>query len=495
MNQEYQFTRPETQRNIGILNNFDRIMRLELTRLRVNNHANTKQGLINPTVYQVDEIANVIERSSGSTKEIQLYTHWGECQSLCKGCDYTKVIGHYDKLAVAIAKQIKSEADYLEEKVPLILYNGGGTASLRLPNETRIIYSALQQSGLRMNKTIEINNEGSGSHFTKERVKKEIEIRNEYFPNAIIRWSVGGFGEKIEGRSEAVDSCLQAIPIIKKTCQDAHIESIVNVDFVIGNTDFDINKTILNMINAMNAMYNSGVSENRIVGQITIYGMRNCITQESSIGQYLDEYFELLETINKWVDQKNANLVGDEQLCIEFGPKTLGGSWFTIKKNKTNTNFYIQDRWSMFDNDGGLRKNVLKGYGNSGYSTYCDFDKDSLVEDIKYIRTTADANIYNYLDHSSDFIPNTKGLLDRHKIRILNQNYKTAQEFHTTGKYFDQYTIGMDGVNESLRFLHSDLYEQNEFGVGYFNLIEDDYTALRERLMSLLDVNSAFYNS
>jgi hypothetical protein len=488
--------------NLSILQKFEEALGIR-SRLRVDNHANPQQGLVHLGAGELELISDAIQEKIQEARFVQLYTQWGICEQLCHGCPYTKVLlkdllrirgqGVFQELATATAAQITAGKQLFEQKLANIIYNGGGTASLRNFDQSEIINSAISEV-FDTEETAELNLEGNGSHFTDQKIIEEISLRNKFYPNSIMRWSVGGFGDMIAGRTEPVDSCLEAITRIKSACQKAGIKCIVNTDFVFGNTNFDHDKTMQNILNTLDKMFESGASVDGCFGQITTYGMRNSLSQEASIDQYLREYFETSAIINSWVKSKNKNLSTEDILTIELGPQTLGGNWFTIKRksNDNASNFYIQDRWSMFDQLGSIRNDILIGFGNGAYSATKISDDDCVIEDICYIRNTAKPDIYNYLDNSSSMVPTTLGLRDGFDSRVMNVNYKTAQELHCSGRYYAHFTVG-ETMQTANRYLCQEFEVCfNEFGNEYVDISDDCFVGLRERLMSLLNENCAF---
>ena len=495
----------KVERNLEILNAFYERLKME-SRLRVDNHANTKEGLVDLTLEQAQEIASGIKLAIANGDSFQLYLNWSICEQLCRDCPYVKVLLSDLKeirgenatleLARAISNQIMAHSSFFEGKKAGIIYNGGGTASLRSHEESESIYAALQMI-VDLLPTKEINLEGSGSHFTPEKIVEEIELRKRYFPNAMIRWSAGGFGENISGRVEPVDSCLEAIPRINELCKSGSVPFIINVDFVFGNKNFDNNKTIQNILDTLDKMLNSGIGENGILGQITTYGMRNSLGQEAHLETYLKEYFEIDSSVHDWLRIKNLELSDDNQLVIEYGPQTLGGRWLTIKKKNIldSTEFYIQNRWSMFNKDGELSKEVLQGLGNAAYSAFPIFEDSDPNENIRFVRPTVKPNIDKYIENSSSISPTAEGLMEYYDVRILNINYKTAQELHSSCRYYFEFTTGqnMIKVNEYLLVHFLQLIKTDIFGHRYLDFSSNDFVALREGLMSYLNQNSAFY--
>ncbi len=421
--------------------------------------------------------------SSGS---IQLFLYYPFCISRCEGCRYSiKTLEEENRrLSLENREQDshKSPQDSIQEysnaqleqlvsygitKPIDVIYHGGGTANLQSVESITNFYNRARERGVNFGEVKEVTYEGNPTNFTTKYVQALVNFHTEFFgQNTKIRFSIGGFGFDIDGRTESESAVNKAI----KTILEIKPNSIINLDSVIGHKENDLQfqKTRLKEAFELGCR------------QFTLYGLEKNFDNQPTFSQYLYERLELQKFIQKLVERENK--IKNSNLICKFSPDTLGGSWITIEdSNESKKEIdYLKGRWD------DSKLTPLIGIGSNSYGLID-------IGDGKLIRFTTPTDIEEYkkkknrltLDHDN---------LENLKIQVYNYNLKALNELHLSGRLYLDLIVGqnMKLYIQGLKKLFPKRYavQADKNRRKYINLSKD--LLILEQTMYILSQNLAY---
>ena len=402
----------------------------------IGNYANPQIPETKLTNAEKENYSQQLENALDNADSVQLFFYYPFCISRCEGCRYSIVTlreenlrlnsenieNNSHKTPVDSAKeysdaQLEQFVSYGITKPIDVIYHGGGTANLQSVESIIRFYTQAKERGVNFEKVKEVTYEGNPTNFTVKYIQDLVNFHSQFFGEKTkIRFSVGGFGFDISGRTESENSVNKAI----KTILAINPDSVINLDSVIGHkeNDLEFQKTRLKEAFELGCR------------QFTLYGLEKDFNNQSTLDQYLKERLELQKFIQKLVERENK--IEDSCLICKLSPDTLGGSWITIEDSNNNTKEidYLKGRWD------DSKQTPLIGIGSNSYGLID-------IGDGKLIRFTTPSDVEEYKKKKTELNLDQYNL-ENLKIQIYNYNLKALNELHLSGRLYLDLIVGQN---------------------------------------------------
>jgi hypothetical protein len=426
----------ESYKNLAEINfnNFNRFLShlpsQIVERLPVN-HVEMLSNYANPCGIKFETLSIEIKEKFISALEnrfndypIQVFSYFPICLSRCDGCRYQ----------IQTLREIErglnsSSAQYLHDQLLLassiaessrgikninIIYEGGGTATLQSVEQFRKKWLGIKEIfGFEEQGSATI--EGNPLQFCNQKYVSNLILtaREIFCEGWEIRFSIGGFGFDIAGRTEPEVSLLAAIKNVNKVTQKLGIDVNINIDAVYGSIDSCLETHLVRLQKCLDLG----------VRNFTLYALERSPENQKYLSEYVEEYFGIID------------------LEVFRSPSSLGGDWISlVESGKCKNVQYLDGRWEKSQDLIGL----------TGYSLL-EIEIDGKIY---FVRATT-PQLTESVQKLADSIQSEKvelgftkeGLKSFDKVEIYNSNLKALNLLHYSGRLYKEYITG-DQMNE-----------------------------------------------
>jgi hypothetical protein len=364
---------------------------------------------------------------------IQVFSYFPKCYSRCDGCRY-----NIETLRETNNNPESSSQKYIDNQILFARsifdtlqgntsinnwYEGGGTATLQTIDDLRKKWINIRELfGVEKNGSITI--EGNPIDFCKDKYVEGLinNIREVFGVDWEIRFSMGGFGFDILGRTEPEDSLTRAINNINKVSDRLHAKININVDVVYGSTGSEIT----DQLERLKRILNLGVRN------ITLYGWEKSPSNQKCIEEYTQEYFAIKEYLNKFA-QENS-------LVVQSSPSSLGGDWINLANlNELNKVEYLDGRWGAGQDLIALTGYSLLELEIEGRSNFIRMTTPQLTGDVEKLANSI-------RDGRTKLGFDRQGVEGFSRVETYNSNLRALNLLHYSGNLYKNLLSGEDLV-------------------------------------------------